>query len=41
MFLYRILEYLSGQTSADHKRIIPYRTAQRLKLLILIYLIRG
>jgi len=40
MFLYRILEYLSGQTSKGHKKIIPYKVAQGIKVFLLMYIIK-
>ena len=40
MILYRLLEYLTGQTSKTHKRIISYRVGQKVKVFILRYIIR-
>jgi len=38
MYLYKLMEKWTGQTG---EKIIPYRVGQRVKNLILIYLIRG
>lgn len=41
MLIYRIMEYLTGQTNRTHKRYIPYKIGQNIKVFILKYIIKG
>lgn len=40
MLIYRILEYLTGQTNKKHKKYIPYNIAQNIKVFLLRYIIK-
>jgi len=41
MLIYRLMEYLTGQTNRKHKRYISYKLGQNIKILILRYIIKG
>jgi len=40
MLLYRLLEYLSGQTNKRHIVYLPYKIAERIKVFLLTYFIK-
>lgn len=40
MLIYRLMEYLTGQTNKKHTRYIPYNIGQYVKVFILRYIIK-